>query len=58
MLYAVLISFYDQRIQPEFLKYGIYESLIHASFKGPLYLCLAQPPRGRMGQAACSPSAS
>lgn len=42
MLYAVLISFYDQRTQPEFLKYGIYERLIHVSFKGPLYLCLAK----------------
>lgn len=58
MLYAVLISFYDQRIQPEFLKCGIYESLIHASFKGPLYLCLAKPLRWTMGWAACSAFAS
>lgn len=42
MLYAASTSFYDQRIQPEFLKYGIYESLIHAGFKGPLSLCPAQ----------------
>lgn len=48
MLYAALISFYDQRTQPEFLKYGIYESLIHAGFKGPLSLCPAQ--MGRWGE--------
>lgn len=51
MLYAALISFYDQRTQPEFLKYGIYESLIHAGFKGPLSLCPAQMGRfGEMGE--------
>lgn len=54
MLYAVLISFYDQRTQPEFLKYGMYERLIHVSFKGPLYLCLAK----LLGWAACSAFAS
>lgn len=42
MLHAVLISFYDQRIQSGFLKYGIYENLIHAGFKGSLPLCSAQ----------------
>lgn len=55
MLYAALIAFYDQRTRPEFLKYGIYESLIHAGFKGPLSVCPAQMGRsGEMGGALCA----
>lgn len=53
MLYAALISFHDQRIQPEFLQYGIYERLIHAGFKGALYLCLAKEEEQRPAGRGC-----